>query len=215
MNKQLTEIGIILDCSGSMNSIKDSMSEGLWSTILEQRNQPGECRVSLYRFNDTVSTVFEGKPAGDITLEDCRIHASGSTALHDAIVHGLNNAETRILAMAEDARPAFVVFVVITDGKNNASRENTKAQANEAIQRVTDKYRWQFLYLSADPDGFADGADFTKGCQGVSVGMYAASTEGAGEMHARYSHGISQYRRGLVDSVDISKPLTPGNTENE
>lgn len=206
-----TDLNIVLDCSTSMDKIKDSMSSGIWSTVLEQRNEPGECRVSLYRFSDDFSMVFEGKPAGEITSEECRLVPCGNTALNDAIVNSLGKIEVRILDTPEDVRPELVIVVVITDGQENASKESTKEDACAAIERATDKFGWKFVFLAADPKGFADGATYTRGCAGTSVGQY--STANAGEAHQRYSRGITRMRRGLDNNLDVSKPLNDSDDE--
>ncbi|MGB1700107.1 MAG: VWA domain-containing protein [Nannocystaceae bacterium] len=156
-----TEIAIILDRSGSMDSIREDMEGGLWSLVCAQHQAPGTCAVSLYTFDDEFETAFEGRPAGQLRSRDCRIEPRGCTALLDAVVRGLATVERRMLDQPEDARPDFVSVVVITDGHENASRESSLADAKRAVERATDKLEWTFSFLAADLDGFADGEAFT------------------------------------------------------
>ena len=191
-----------------MISIKDDMEGGLWTTIKEQHGLPGQCRVSLYQFDDKWEAVFEGKPSGEITQEDCRLVPRGSTALHDAIVKSLAAAEARILAEPEDERPKIVVAVVITDGRENASGENKAADSRKAIERATEKFGWKFAFLAADPKGFSEGRAMTVGIRGTSAGSYAASdVKGT---HRRYSSAIADLRSGIKDDIDVTGPDDDG-----
>jgi Mg-chelatase subunit ChlD len=196
----LTEVAIILDRSGSMSSIKDDMEGGLWAAITEQNGQPGRCRVSLYQFDTDWETVFEAKPSGDIRQDDCRLVPRGSTALNDAVVKSLSSLEDRILKEGETDRPDKVVIVMITDGQENASQENQAEDARKAIERVTDKYDWEFLFLAADKEGFADGGAMMAGTKGKRL-MY--DKDDSRGMSQAYSSAISDYRGG--GKFDIGK----------
>lgn len=214
LDDKLTEIAVVLDRSGSMANIKDDMEGGLWTLVTEQHGMPGRCRVSLYRFDDDFEVAFEGKSSGEITRDDCRLVPRGQTALFDAVVKSLSAVEARILAEAEDARPEIVVVVVITDGKNNASRENTREDARKATDRATTKLGWKFAFLAADADGFDDGHSMAAGAKGTSVGTYDVAN--VGEAYQRTSRGISDVRSGLAPDVDVSSPLKkPGDDSGE
>lgn len=198
---ELTEIAVILDRSGSMSSIKDDMEGGLWTLITEQHGLPGRCRVSLYQFDDVWEAVFEGKASGEITADDCRLVPRGSTALHDAVVKSLAALEARVLAEPEDERPAKVAVIVITDGAENASRENKKKDSFDAIGRATEKFGWQFVFLASDPDGFNDGMSMAAGRSGTSVAAYdAGDVKG---MYAPVSSALADYRGGRSAGVDL------------
>lgn len=199
MNTELTEIAVVLDRSGSMAGIKDDMEGGLWTTITEQHGLPGKCRVSLYQFDDKWEAVYEGKSSGDITQEDCRLVPRGSTALNDAVVKSLAAMEDRILKEPEDERPAKVAVIVITDGQENASRENKKKDARDAIERATDKFGWKFVFLAADADGFADGMDLAGGVVGAAVAGY--STGDVQQMYSGTSAAIGDFRSGQSSGI--------------
>lgn len=189
----LTEIAIILDRSGSMQSIKDDMEGGLWNTITEQNGLPGRCRVSLYQFDTEWETVYEAKPSGEVCQDDCRIVPRGGTALNDAVVKSLASLEDRILKEKEEERPGQVVIIMITDGQENSSQENKTEDARQAILRATDKYKWEFLFLAADAKGFADGAAMTAGTRGRRLQYDAGNTSG---MYGAVSASVTSYRSG-------------------
>lgn len=204
MSDQLTEIAVVLDRSGSMSRIKDDMEGGLWTMIVEQHGLPGECRVSLYRFDDVFEVSFEGRSSGDIKREDVLLVPRGNTALNDAVVKSLSAVESRIIA--ESVKPDIVVVVVITDGQENASKENTVADVQKAIERATDKFGWKFVFLAADPKGFVEGQIYTQGItRGVAVASYTADSSGVGIMNARYSSAIADLRAGLAKDIDLDK----------
>lgn len=198
---ELTELAIILDRSGSMSSIKDDMEGGLWSTITEQHGLPGRCRVSLYQFDDVWETVYEAKPSGDVTQDDCRLVPRGSTALNDAVVKSLAALEARILKEPEGERPGKVVVLMITDGHENASRENQTKDSRDSIGRATDKFGWEFLFLAADQDGFADGAAMMAGTKGKRLMYDRMDFQGAS---AGVSEAMSSYRGGGKLDIGVS-----------
>ena len=200
-SNDLTEIAVVLDRSGSMASLKDDMEGGLWTTITEQHGLPGRCRVSLYQFDDQWEACYEGKPSGDVTADDCRLVPRGSTALNDAVVKSLAAMEDRILKEPEGERPGKVAVIVITDGGENASRENKAQDAKDAIGRATDKFGWKFVFLAADAQGFEEGAAMTKGSRGTSVASYdVGNVRGA---YAGTSAALGDFRAGRSDIVDV------------
>lgn len=200
-SNDLTEIAVVLDRSGSMASIKDDMEGGLWATITEQHGLPGRCRVSLYQFDHEWETVYEGKASGDVCQDDCRLVPRGSTALNDAVVMSLAAMEDRILKEPEDERPGKVAVVVITDGGENASKENKAQDARDAIGRATDKFGWKFVFLAADEQGFQEGSAMAQGFVGAAVASYDAGNVGA--MYSGTSAAIGNFRAGTSDIVDV------------
>lgn len=197
----LTELAVVLDRSGSMASIKDDMEGGLWSTIVEQNGLPGRCRVSLYQFDSEWETCYEAKLSGEITQSDCRLVPRGGTALNDAVVKSLAAMEDRILKEPEDERPGTVIVVVITDGQENGSTENTSKDVRDAIGRATDKFNWEFLFLAADDKGFADGAAMMAGTKGKRLMYDKGNSQG---MHQAYSAAVTSARSGGKFDIGVS-----------
>lgn len=191
----LTEIAIVLDRSGSMSRIKTDMEGGLWTLIREQHANPGRCRVSLYRFDDRFEEAFEGKASGEITPKDCELVPRGGTALCDAVVRALAAIESRIKGEPEDERPDMVFVCVVTDGHENASRENTKAQAREAVEHATEKLGWNFHFMAADLAGFEDAQQIAGGLRGASVAQHEPNALGVAG-YQNYSAGVTRSRTG-------------------
>jgi Mg-chelatase subunit ChlD len=200
-SRDLTEIAVIIDRSGSMSSIQDDMQGGLWTTILQQHRAPGLCRISAYQFDDEWEIVFEGRPSGDITVEDCKLVPRGATALNDAVVKSLAAIEHRVSSEPESERPDRVVSLVITDGAENASTETTTADAHKAIQRATETFGWQFVYLAADSGAFEDGERMTAGRPRTRVARF--EKDKAREAYACASEALLEYRTGRTETIDV------------
>lgn len=198
---EFTEIAIVLDRSGSMESIRADMEGGLWAMIEEQKKGPGRCRVSLYRFDDSLEVAFEGVPIENVTTEHCRLVPRGSTALNDAVVKSLAKIEERV--KGEAIAPDLVVVVVITDGGENASREATTESARQVIKRAEAEFGWHFTFLSCDAAGFADGQRMTVGTRAAgAVRAFAATGSGTSYANRLYSCAVSNLRGGQSLGID-------------
>jgi uncharacterized protein YegL len=151
MPSNTTEIIVLLDRSGSMNSIKDDMIGGFNTFIDEQRAVPGECRVSLTQFGGTsVETVYEALEIRYVAPLVFSPH--GLTPLFDAIAQTIDRVGARFAAMAESNRPARVLFLIITDGDNNNSKLFSLTDVKARIQHQTDVYKWTFSFIGACVD---------------------------------------------------------------
>ena len=144
-----THITLVVDRSGSMRNIAFEASGSINSYIKEQAGLPGKCSLTLIQFDDTIETVFDGlaSEATPYTLEP-----RGMTALSDAIGRSINETGRRLASLPEADRPSKVLFVVMTDGGENASREFSVAQAKSLIENQETKFSWQFVFLSSDPN---------------------------------------------------------------
>ena len=146
----LTHLYVLLDRSGSMQSIKSDIVGGFDAFVAEQRSATGECRMTLARFDNEYELVFADVPitqVGSLVLEP-----RGSTALLDSIGRLVVDAGARLAALPEHDRPGTVVVAVMTDGFENASREWTHASIKALVDQQTKDYGWQFLYMGADQD---------------------------------------------------------------
>jgi len=131
MRKGLTEIVLVLDRSGSMESIKSDAQVGMRAFVDEQRKAPGEGRLTFYRFDDIIERVFEDRDIRWIEDYELKLEPRGSTALLDAIGRAINEVGARLANRREEDRPEHVVFVTVTDGHENASKEFV-AKKNDA-----------------------------------------------------------------------------------
>lgn len=156
MKEGYAHVSVVLDRSGSMDSVKDDTIGSFNSFIKDQKKEPGECTFSLIQFDDKYEVVHEFKKLGDVPELDGKTFVPrGSTALLDAIGRTINDTGKKLAEMKDSERPERVIFVILTDGMENASREFTNDRVHEMIKHQTEKYNWQFVFLGADQDAIA------------------------------------------------------------
>ncbi len=159
MNKNLSDLTVILDRSGSMWSCKKDAEDGLNTFIEEQKKGVGEANFTLIQFDDIYEVVHNGVPIKNVGK--CKLVPRGGTALFDAIGKTIVTIGERLAKLPEDERPGLVAVLIITDGGENASKEYTsKEKIAEMIKHQVDKYSWSITYLGANQDGFAEGASY-------------------------------------------------------
>ena len=153
MKKNLTELVFILDKSGSMHGLEKDTIGGFNSIIEEQKQKDGECLVSTVLFNQDTQVVHDRAPLDKVspmTGRDYRV--GGCTALVDALggaIHHIGNVHK--YARNEDV-PEKTLFIITTDGLENASHIYTAEQVKQMIGREEKKYGWEFLFLGANID---------------------------------------------------------------
>lgn len=154
MNKNLTDITVVLDRSGSMQTCRTDAEGGLNAFIDDQKTKPGAANFSLVMFDNEYEWVHRAKPIGEVGK--CELIPRGNTAMLDAIGKAIVETGERLAKMPEHDRPGLVVFVILTDGQENASTEYKRDQIKAMIERQTKDYNWQFMYLGANQDAFAE-----------------------------------------------------------
>ena len=152
-NNNLTELVFILDRSGSMGGLESDTIGGFNAMLEKQKKQDGACFVSTVLF-DTNSTVLHDRLALEavpqMTENDYQV--GGCTALIDAIgsaIHHIGNIHK--YARREDV-PAHTMFVIMTDGMENASHRYSSEEVKKKIERQKEKYGWEFLFIGANID---------------------------------------------------------------
>lgn len=156
MRQDLTDITVVLDRSGSMSSVRGDTIGGFNTFLKTQREASGQARISLVQFDDhyySLYTASDVKHAADLNGES--YVPRGTTALLDAIGRTIEATGQRLAAMPESERPAKVLFVIITDGHENASKEWNRKKVFDAITHQRDTYKWDFIYLGANQDAIA------------------------------------------------------------
>ena len=166
MKKNLTEIVFILDRSGSMSGLEADTVGGFNAMIAKQKKEPGEVLISTVLFDDESVVVHDRVPVQNIApMTERDYYVRGRTALLDAIggaIHHIGNVHR--YARREDV-PEHTLFVITTDGMENASRRYSADKVKAMIERQKSKYGWEFLFLGANIDAvetaqhFGIGAD--------------------------------------------------------
>lgn len=193
MKPNFTEIIVILDRSGSMESIKKDMMGGFDTFIKEQRLVPGECKVSLYQFDTIYEPVYEGKSLQDVP--PLSLVPRDGTALYDAVAKTIVATGERLNRTPERERPSKVLVMIITDGEENSSKEYSKHQngalrVKQMIDHQQQKYSWQFVYL-----GVGDLVVEQARAIGIyTASSYEASAGGAKGLFAAVSNSTRAYR---------------------
>lgn len=197
MNSQLTDITILLDRSGSMSVIREATIGGINTFITDQRAAPGEARLSLVQFDDRYEVNYIGHDIKTAPLlTPAAFVPRGSTALYDAFGRLIEETGARLRAMSERDRPGKVLFVVMTDGQENASRRYTAEQVRSMVRLQTDTYSWEFVYLGANQDAFAVGGML--GFSHNNTITYAYTAGGTDAVFRSLSNNTKGYRSGTA-----------------
>lgn len=173
MRTDLTDITIVMDRSGSMSSIRDDAEGGLNSFIEEQKQQPGDATFTLVQFDTEYEFVHKAVPISSVPR--CDLRPRGNTALLDAVGRAITETGERLSATKEEDRPGLVVFVILTDGMENSSREFSRDKIKEMIEHQQTNYNWKFVFLAANQDAFATGGAMGI-CRGTSTNYRAEKT---------------------------------------
>lgn len=196
MNTSLTDITVILDRSGSMYACQSDAEEGLNAFVAEQRKLEGECLFTLVEFNHDYNFFCKGIPVSDVPYY--KLIPSGMTALMDAVGRAINETGIRLSQMLEQDRPALVIFAILTDGQENSSKEFSRTQVKEMIERQTKDYDWQFTFLGANQDAFSEAANIGINQQAVanfstkkSSQAFASVASNVGRMRSASKIGAS------------------------
>lgn len=187
MRRDLTDLTMVIDRSGSMSAIKDDAEGGINQFIDNQKDHLlGDCLLTLVQFDTKYDFVHKGKPIKDV--DKYTLVPRGNTALLDAVGRAIVETGERLKAMAEADRPGLVVFVIVTDGQENSSQEFKLAKIKEMIQHQQDAYKWQFTFLSSGLDAFGDAAamGITRSATSpMALGSHVAGYAGASANVAR------------------------------
>ena len=200
MKKNLTEIVFILDRSGSMAGLEDDAIGGFNAMIEKQKCEQGEACVSTILFDNVSQVIHDRLDIQKIPpMTRKEYYVRGCTALLDAVggaIHHIGNVHK--YAREED-RPEKTVFVITTDGMENASRRYSYAKVKQMIQRQKEKYGWEFLFLGANIDAVSTASRY--GIERDMAVNYNSDKEGTALNYEVLNDAISHVRL-------YSKPLS-------
>ena len=206
MKKNLTELVFILDRSGSMAGLEDDTIGGFNAMIEKQKRGEGEVFVSTVLF-DHVSEVLHDRvdiqSVAPMTRE--QYHVRGCTALLDAVgaaIHHIGNVHK--YAREED-RPEKTLFVITTDGMENASRQYTYEGLKAMIRRQKEEYGWQFLFMGANIDAAKEAARF--GIDRDYAADYHADHRGTAVIYEAMSEAVCAVRAGRPMSKEWKRRI--------
>ncbi|MBQ3131995.1 MAG: VWA domain-containing protein [Clostridia bacterium] len=206
MKKGLTEIVFILDRSGSMSGLEQDTIGGFNSMIEKQKSGEGEALVSTVLFNHESCVIHDRVRVQDIVPMTRREYfVGGSTALLDAIggaIHHIGNVHK--YAREEDI-PENTLFVITTDGMENASHQYSSDKVKAMIQRQKEKYGWEFLFLGANIDAVETAAGFGIGADRAV--NYNCDSEGTALNYQVLSDTICAVRASMPISADWKRDI--------
>ncbi len=145
MDKNLTDITMVIDRSGSMQSRRADAEGGVNAFVVDQAKKPGRALVTIHQFDEHFETVQPPTLAGH--SPHYTLIPRGWTALLDAVGKAIQMTGERLAKMSEKKRPGLVVFVIVTDGHENHSKEYTWPKVREMISHQRNTYNWQFVFL--------------------------------------------------------------------
>jgi len=189
-----SEIVVILDRSGSMQSIREDAIGGFNAFIEGQKKVEGEATVTLAQFDDIYEMVYDNIPLNEIKdLTSETYVPRGATALYDAIGKTINHVATRRKTTCPVCdSETKVIFAILTDGHENVSREFNQAKINEMISHNRDSHEWEFIFLAANQDAFAAGGAL--GIKSSDTFNFAATGVGTRSAYADLGNITTSYR---------------------
>ena len=195
MNNNLTELVFILDRSGSMSGLESDTIGGFNGMIAKQKNQPGEAFVSTVLFDDESQVLHDRIPLARVPkMSDRDYTVGGCTALIDAIGGAIKHiSNIHKYARPEDV-PAHTMFVITTDGMENASRRFSSDRVKQMIRYQKEKYGWEFLFIGANIDAVETAARF--GIEKERAVNYHADKQGTRVLYDNLAAPISAMRAG-------------------
>ena len=199
MKKNLTEIVFILDRSGSMAGLERDTIGGFNAMIRKQKGEEGEAYVSTVLFDNHTEVIHDRVDVRKIqpmTRKD--YYVRGCTALLDAVGKAIHHVGNVHKYAREEDRPEKTLFVITTDGMENASHKYSYDRVKAMIQRQKEKYGWEFLFLGANIDAASEAARF--GIDADCAANYHADRKGTAVIYEAVSEAVC--------SVRASRPMS-------
>ena len=203
----MTELVFILDRSGSMSGLEKDTLGGFNSMLEKQRKEPGDAVVSTVLFDNEIEVIHDRVAIADVpNLTDEEYYVRGCTALLDAVggaIHHIGNVHK--YARREDV-PEKTLFIITTDGLENASRRYTYDKVRRMIERQKKRYGWEFIFLGANIDAAAEARRF--GIDEAMAANYHCDEAGTALNYQVISEAITSVRASSAPlSADWKKKI--------
>ena len=207
MKESLTEIVVVVDKSGSMESIRRDTIGGFNAFLKSQKEEEGEATITLVLFDTTFNVIYQSIPIQSAAeLTEKTYVPNGGTALYDAFGQSMKMTKKRIESLPEEEKPSKVIFAVLTDGEENASklknkegeRKYTKQIIFEKVQSYQEKTGWVFIYLGANQDAMQVGTGM--GFTANNTVSYEANVRGMAASMDSVSKYTKMYRTTNLSS---------------
>ena len=206
MKKNLTEMVFILDRSGSMSGLESDTIGGFNGMIERQKKEEGEALVSTVLFSDESKVIHDRVDLQKIEpMTDKQYYVGGCTALIDAIGSAIHHIGNVHKYAREEDRPEHTIFVITTDGMENASHRYTSDQVKAMVQRQKDKYGWEFLFLGANIDAVETAARF--GIAENRAVNYHCDPIGQGRVYEGVDRAVRSVRACAKVDIDWKKDI--------
>ncbi|MCR3906951.1 MAG: hypothetical protein NUK62_08020 [Tenericutes bacterium] len=197
MKKGLTEIVFILDRSGSMQGLEADTIGGFNAMIAKQKKIEGDAIISTVLFDDQFEVLHNRVPLESvkpITTKD--YYVRGATALLDAIGRGIKKIGRVQKYLPEESKAEKVIFIITTDGMENASREYSYELLKNMVEHQKEKYNWEFIFLGANIDALETAQRF--GIRKDRAANYHADQRGTRQNYESVGEAISEFRMSHV-----------------
>lgn len=206
MKKSIIELVFILDRSGSMAGLESDTIGGFNAMLEKQRKEPGDAVVTTVLFDDRYELLHDRIDIQAVRqITDKEYYVRGSTALLDAIGYTIGKIVNVQKQTAEEHRADRVMFVITTDGLENASREYTYEKIRDMIRRQKEKYGWEFIFLGANIDAVSTAASF--GINADRAADFINDSEGISLNYKAVSEAVSAFRAAKPISDDWKKEI--------
>ena len=202
MRKGLTEVVFILDRSGSMSGLEADTIGGFNSMIAKQKKEEGEAYISTVLFDDQTEVLYDRVPIQRVEpMNDNQYYVRGCTALLDALggaIHHIGNVHK--YAREED-RPEKTLFIITTDGMENASHKYSYDKVKKMVERQKKEYGWEFLFLGANIDAIEVAGRF--GIAANRAINYKCDSKGTQLNYEVLSRTVSEFRACECDDEEV------------
>ena len=206
MKKNLTEIVFILDRSGSMAGLEEDTIGGFNAMIEKQKKEDGEAYISTVLFDNISEVIHDRMDIQKIApMTRKEYYVRGCTALLDAVGKAIHHIGNIHKYAREEDRPEKTLFVITTDGMENASRAYDYKKVKNMIQRQKERYGWEFLFLGANIDAAREAARF--GINEDHAANYHADRKGTAVIYEAMSEAVCRVRACKPMSADWKRSV--------